>query len=184
MYLRHLERLFGSRSASLQRDLRDLTQLGAVRRIEPAGGRRVEYEVVPSWPLWRPLRQMIAALSDPSQLAREAFRGVMGVDAAFIYGSFAKGTAQEDSDVDVFVVGEAVDRTQLHRALSEVALLTGREVNPNIYTPATLRERLSQPASASRRFLRDVLTGPKQWVVGTPETLEPLATAAGVVCLS
>ncbi|GLC28265.1 hypothetical protein rosag_47780 [Roseisolibacter agri] len=180
VYLRRLERLFGERSASLQRDLRDLTQVGAIRRVEPVEGRRVEYEVVRAWPLWGALRQVIATLSDPPTLTREALRGITGVDAAFVYGSFATGTAREDSDVDVFVVGERVDRARLHRALSEVAVLSGREVNPNVYTPAVLRERLTQPASPSRRFLRDVLAGPKQWVVGNGEALAPLAAAAGV----
>jgi predicted nucleotidyltransferase len=180
IYLRQLERLFGERSASLQRDLKALVAIGAIRPAPRLGGRRVEYEVSPDWPAWGALRRLLVSLSDPPTLAREALRGVAGVDAAFVYGSFAAGRATAESDVDVFVMGEAIDRPRLYRALTELAVLTGREVNPSCYTPTVLRDRLTAPGSPSRRYLREVLSGPKHWLAGPGDALEAVAEAAGV----
>jgi predicted nucleotidyltransferase len=183
VHLRRLEHLFGPKSASFQRDLRALVELGALQRVD-AASRRVEYELVGSWSSWPAIRSLIAGLSDPVVLVREALRGVGGVDAAFVYGSQASGRARPDSDVDVFVLGDALDRRALHRSLGEVALLTGRQVNPGLYTRIKLAERLGRPDSPSRRFLRNVLAGPKTWVAGDEDALRPLATAAGLSVLS
>lgn len=183
IHLRRLEQLFGQKSASFQRDLRALVELGAIRRVATASAstqRRVEYEVVMSWALWPAIRTIVAELSDPGVLVREALRGVGGIEAAFIYGSEARGQARPDSDVDVFVLGDAVDTKALHRALAEVGMLTGRQVNPGLYSRLKLAERLGQADSVSRRFLRDVLAGPKTWIGGAVEALRPIAVAAGV----
>jgi predicted nucleotidyltransferase len=183
VYLRRLEQLFGQKSASFQRDLRALVELGAIRPVDASHGdarRRIEYEVVMSWPLWSAIRTIVAELSDPGVLVREALRGVDGIEAAFIYGSEARGEARPDSDVDVFVLGDTVDRKALHRALAEVGLLTGRQVNPGLYSRLKLAERLGQADSVSRRFLHDVLAGPKTWIGGAIDALRPIAVAAGV----
>ena len=182
IHLRRLEQLFGPKSASYQRDLRVLVELGALQRVDSSGspGRRVDYELVASWPLWPAIRTLVAELSSPVTLVREALRGVSGVDAAFVYGSHASGRARPDSDVDVFVLGDDIDRRALHRSLAEVVMLTGRQVNPGLYTPLTLAERLGRPDSPGRRFLRDVLAGPKMWVAGAEAAILPVAIAAGV----
>lgn len=183
VHLRRLEQLFGSKSASFQRDLRALVDLGALRRVEDGAAgpaRRVQYELVRSWPLWPAIRTILAELSDPAVLVREAVRGVSGVEAAFVYGSQAKGQARPDSDVDLFLLGSAIDAKGLHRALAEVAALTGRQVNPTLYTPLKLAERLGRAESPSRRYLRDILSGPKTWVAGAVTALQPIAVAAGV----
>ncbi len=184
VHLRRLEQLFGPRSASFQRDLKALTELGALRRRPSCGGaaaRRVEYELVHEWALWPAVRSLIGALSDPVDLVRDAFRGVAGVDAAFIYGSLAHGSARPDSDVDVFVVGKSIDTRAMHRALVAVSVLVGRQVNPNVFTPIRLAEGLGQLHSPSRRFLSEVIGGPKRWICGEADALRPIAAAAGIV---
>jgi len=91
----------------------------------------------------------------------------------------ARGTADASSDVDVFVLGDALDVRALHRRLQEVAMVTGRQVNPGLYTYQKLAERLGRPDASSRRFLREVFAGPKAWVGGSVEAIEPLAVASG-----
>jgi predicted nucleotidyltransferase len=179
VHLRRLEQLFGQESASFQRDLRALVELGALRRVHGAPN-RVEYELVASWPSWPTIRSLLAELSDPAALVREALRGVKGVEAAFVYGSEATGRARPDSDVDVFVLGDALDRRALYRSLAEVTMLTGRQVHPGLYTRMKLAEGIGRADSPSRRFLRDVLAGPKTWVAGGEDAIRPLAAAAGV----
>lgn len=182
LYLRRLEQFFGARSASFQRDLRRLEALGAIAKVpkDKADARRVSYAVVRAWPLWPAMRKLVAELSDPLVLVQEALRGISGVEAAFVYGSYASGRATAESDLDVFVFGDAVDARAMRRSLNELSILLGREVNPIVYSRLKLAERLSANDGGNRRFLKDVLTGPKAWVAGAADAIAPIAIAAGI----
>lgn len=173
-HLRELQRELGISSASSQRDLARLVELGILQRVTE--GRSIRYTVAEKAGLWAPLRALVGEASDPVVLVREALRGLSGVDAAFVYGSTAAGAARADSDVDLFVVGDSIDTRALHRALAEAGLLMGREVNPVRYTRTQLAARLA----AGTRFVREALAGPKAWVAGTPSAVAPIAIAAGV----
>lgn len=176
---RRLQRVLGTGSASLQRDLERLVALGALVRLE--GGRLVRYTAEAQSPLWVAFRIIIGSTSDPTGLVRDALRDVSGVQAAFVFGSTATETRHEDSDVDVFVLeGPDLDRRSLFGQLAEVGLLLKTEVNTIRYTPQTLAERLGDPNHSAARFIRVLLEGPKRWVAGNPAVLGPLATAAGV----
>lgn len=172
--LRELQRQLGIGSLSSQRDLARLAALGVIRRT--GTGRSVRYELIESSPLWGALLQLVARGTTPEAMLGEALRDVEGVEAAFIFGSIAAGTARPDSDVDLFVVGDALDSRRFHRAVNEAGMLLGREVNPVKYTKTELAQRLAGGA----RFLRETLSGPKEWVAGTPEAIAPIAIAAGV----
>jgi predicted nucleotidyltransferase len=176
---RHLQRVLGIGTASMQRDLKRLVALGALTCRED--GRLVRYKPVSDSPLWSAFRAIIAATGDPSAVLRDALCDVAGIDAAFVFGSTAAGTRREDSDIDVIVVeGPHLDTRSLFSRLAEVGLLFATEVNAIRYTPQTLAERLGNPDHPAARFIRNLLEGPKQWVAGDPDVLAPLATAAGV----
>jgi predicted nucleotidyltransferase len=178
-YARELQRTLGLGGASAQRDLERLTEIGALTRS--SDGRLVRYSPQLDSRFWRGVRLLIADPREPASLLRAALCDVDGVTAAFIFGSTAKQSARADSDIDIFVVEDpAVDRKALHRQLAEAALLLGRDVNPTRYTVEKLAERLGNRTLAGARFVRDVLSGPKQWIAGTPEVLRPLSLAAGI----
>jgi predicted nucleotidyltransferase len=101
--------------------------------------------------------------------------------AAFVFGSTAKGSARADSDIDLFIVEvPEMDSKALHRQLAEAAVLLNREINSTRYTVDKIAERLANTALTGSRFIREVFAGPKQWVVGSPEVIAPVAVAAGI----
>lgn len=178
-YARELQRRLHLGGASVQRDLDRLTQIGALKRLRD--GRRIRYVPDLDSPFWRGIRFLLIDPFQPTAVLRDALCDVDGVKAAFVFGSIAKGATEPTSDIDVFVVEEAsMDRKALHRQLAEAAVLLGREVNPTRYTIEKIAERLGNRALAGSRFVREVLAGPKQWLVGTPDTLVPVAVAAGI----
>lgn len=178
-YARELQRKLCLGGASVQRDLDRLTEIGALKRS--VDGRLVRYVPQVESRFWRGMRILIADPREPAVLLRDALCDVDGLKAAFVFGSTAKRSAQSDSDVDVFIVEDAAtDRKSLYRQLAEAALLLGREVNPTRYTVEKLAERLGNRAQPGSRFVREVLTGPKQWVAGAPDVLAPVALAAGI----
>jgi predicted nucleotidyltransferase len=176
---RYLQRLLALSGSQLEREIKALVQLGVLERIED--GRLVRYAVTPHSKAWRAVRALMSDRADPGVMVREALRDVRGVEAAFLFGSAAKGTARKDSDVDVFILeNQALDHRTLNRQLHEAEMLLNREVNTIRYTTQTLAERLGNHQHPARGFVREVLEGPKLWVAGTASALLPVATAAGL----
>lgn len=179
-HARFLHDEMGLSKASLHRDLSRLVALGALKRV--VEGRLVLYAPIPLSKIWRGVRLILTDSTDTASVLRDALAGVPGLDAAFVFGSMATTTdVRPDSDVDLFVVETpAVDRRALHHQLVEAGMLLGREVNAIRYTPQSLAERLGDSGQAGAHFVREVLEGPKRWILGTAEALRPLATAAGI----
>lgn len=178
-HTRELQRVLGLSGSSLDRETARLVDLGLLERSRD--GRRVRYSTGPHSKLWTALRILVEETPDPTALIRDALSDVGGVDAAFLFGSRARGDWDPESDLDIFVVeGPEVDRRTLLRRLAEVGVLLGREVNTVRYSAETLSRRLGDPDHAGSRFVRTVLGGPKRWVAGDPDNLAPLVLAAGI----
>ena len=176
-HARELQRLLRLGGSSLQRELARLEQIGALERVQD--GRRVRYQAAEGSPVWKAVRLLVGASTDPTPLVEDALVDVPGVLAAFVFGSAARGTQRADSDVDLFVVEDsAVDRRKLLSQIAEAGLLLGREVNAVRYTLQGLGERLGNPSHPASRFIHETLAGPKRWVAGGPSEIVRLAELA------
>jgi predicted nucleotidyltransferase len=121
---------------------------------------------------WKVFRDLIREFAEPADVLRTALGLVPGVDAAFIYGSFARKTdIHPASDVDLFVIGDTIDQETVRTALAEATLeasgILGREVNLSRYTP----EKLAARKRRGGQFLKTVLAGEKEWLIGDESTL-------------
>jgi predicted nucleotidyltransferase len=72
---------------------------------------------------------------------------------ALIYGSFAKGTEGERSDVDLLVVGD-IEEDKLLKAVNEVERETGREVNYNLWTEQEFAEKVGKQIPLIREIAK------------------------------
>lgn len=165
LHFRALQRRVGGGVRPLKAALDRLEQEGLVRAEDDAN-RRV-YRVNESHPGWDALRHMVRAFADPAEVLAAALAGVPGVEAAFVFGSVARGEARKGSDVDVMLVGDEIPRRALGRSTSESSAVLGREVNVVRYTRDDLARRLSE----GNAFVRGVLDGPRRWIVGDPRVL-------------
>jgi predicted nucleotidyltransferase len=159
-HVRALQRRSGLSMSSLHRELQRLERRRLVERVEEGG--RVLYYTAEMHDGWKGLRQLIRDFADPAEVVEEALAGVDGIEAAFVYGSFARGDARDDSDVDVLVVADPVAQGQLGREAAEASVLLGRPVEIRSYT----REKLERQLGAGNAVLRRILAGPKRWIVG------------------
>ena len=164
-HARALQRHTGLTPRSLQIELTRLERLGVVERR--AEGHRVAYALNEGSPRWRALRQLVPELADPVDVLRDVLSDVPGIDAAFVFGSFARGDVREDSDVDVFVLGDSVPEDPLARRTLDAGVLLGREVNVVHMTRDELRRRIQTGSG----FLSSVFVGSKRWLVGDEATL-------------
>ena len=168
-HFRGLQRATGISSRSLQHELARLLELGMIRR--EGDGKLVRYPRVADHPRWFVFRDLVREFAEPTTLLRTALVEVPGIDAAFIFGSCARGDMHAESDVDVFALGNSLKhldtRLTLARGTLEAAMLLNREVNVVRYT----RDKLE--ARRSDGFLSAVLAGPKTWLVGDETVLQP-----------
>jgi len=165
LHFRALQEHTGLGTGSLQREVARLESLGLVTRTE-AGG-RVFFEAVPDHPSWGALRTLVREHGDPTEVVREALRGVPGIRVAFVFGSSVRGTARRDSDVDVLIVEEGMPLAAIGRATSAAQALLQRAVDVKRYTPASLADKLARGS----RFLREAMEGPKTWLIGSEDAL-------------
>lgn len=115
-------------------------------------------------------------LSTPSDLLRLSLGEIPGIQAAFIYGSFARRNVHAASDVDVFILGESMDRLEVRQAVAAATLrvsgILGREVNATRFTPTRLAARYSN--GQSNQFIGSILSGEKEWLIGDESMLREL----------
>ncbi|MBV9110422.1 MAG: nucleotidyltransferase domain-containing protein, partial [Gemmatimonadetes bacterium] len=96
-------------------------------------------------------------------LLRAALVAIPGVEAAFIFGSLARGDARPDSDVDLLVYGD----TDASLDILYVFGLLARRVDDKWID----REQFVRWNDPRTSFLPAVLAGPKLWLIGSEDVL-------------
>lgn len=163
-HVRALERHTGLGKRSLQVELERLEAMGLVHREEE--GRRVVYRRDEANRQWRAIESLVAEYA-PGLVLRDALRHVSGIDAAFVFGSHARGDARPDSDIDLLVLGDEIDDAELGAALMQTALVLDRPVDVKRYDARRfVRDRI-----AGASFLPAALAGPMHFLVGSPDAL-------------
>jgi predicted nucleotidyltransferase len=89
------------------------------------------------------------------------------IAAAFVYGSIAKGTETAKSDVDLMVIADKLDYSDVFAALKDAEMALARPVNPNLMTRAEWRRKRAQADSFAAR----IATQPKLFVLGSDDEL-------------
>ena len=169
-HVRALERHTGLGKRSLQAELERLEAMDLVHR--EVDGRRVIYRRNGQNRQWRAIESLVAEYA-PGLVLRDALTGVPGIDAAFIFGSQARGDARPDSDIDLLILGERIDDAELGAALLQTALVLDRPVDVKRYDA----ERFTRDRAPGASFLPAALAGPSQFLIGSPEMLPACASA-------
>ena len=143
---------------SVRRELHRMVDAGIAER-ELVGRQQVFRGSVES-PLFEPLRELLERSVGAEALIRDVLERTDGIESAAIFGSWARGQIDADSDIDLLVVGE-FDYTSLVSELIALQERTGREIN----LVAMRADELSEQRDSG--FLRDVLSAPMRVLVGT-----------------
>lgn len=168
-FVRQLAALLGEDSTNVSREVVRLQELGIVDVISEGQQKYVRAD--PSSPIYPELRGLAVKTAGLVGVLQEAMAPLKDrVRLAFVFGSLAAGREGPSSDVDLFIIGD-VSLRELVESLGPVQSRLGREVNPTLYSPAELAEKLSQ----GHHFVTGVLQGPKLFVIENPDELERLA---------
>lgn len=167
-YQREIAELAGLPVRAVQREGAKLAEIGLLRRIED--GNRIYFQANPACSIFPELKRILLKTVALEFLLGESLSRDRQIEVAFIYGSYAANQESSTSDVDLFVIGSILSR-ELSTAVRPVQADIQREINYHLVTPGEFRERIEKGDG----FLRNVLEGPKIFVVGNEETLRALA---------
>jgi predicted nucleotidyltransferase len=163
-YAQRLTAMARLAETSVRYELPRLERLGLL--ISRREGREKHYRINDRHPLFPELKQMVYKTIGLGEALREAIGGVAGVNAAFIYGSVAKGDERPTSDIDLFVLGKP-DQTQLATALREAEGRLRREINLVIMGEEEWQRRRKSKES----FAVELLRSPKIFLEGDEQSL-------------
>jgi predicted nucleotidyltransferase len=168
-YLRQIVRATGAGLGPVQRELKQLTAVGIIRRS--VQGRQVYYQANPDSPIFKELKSLITKTAGIGDTLRDALALLSDrITIALVYGSVARGEENQRSDIDLLIVGD-VAFSEVVKALRSAQEALGREINPTVYPVDEFRSRIAE----EHYFIQDVLSGPKIFVIGDEHELKRLA---------
>lgn len=161
-----LIRLTGGGSGAIQRELARLSQSGLVTVTRV--GNQKHYQANPDSPIFTELCAIVQKTIGLAEPLREALTPLAAaIEAAFVYGSVAKGTDTASSDIDLMVISDTLNYADLFTVLESAGHRLGRPVNPTVYSRKELTKRLDD----GNAFIRRVFEQPKVWVIGNEHDL-------------
>lgn len=168
LHLRDLARLSGLAIGTIQREVANLRNAGLIE--ERRDGNRLYFKANTANPIFPELRGIALKTTGLRLQLAAALDGLDGIELAFVYGSYAEGTATAESDIDLFVIG-SVGLRKLSPRLPQVAHTMNREINPSVMSTTAYQEKLR----SGDAYIRNVTKGNKLWIVGSDDELAAMA---------
>lgn len=163
---REIARRTGLPAGTITRELGKLTSVGLLQR-EKRGNQQL-YRADKSCPVFAELASILRKTSGLADVLGTALAPVADkIDVAFIYGSVARGKETAGSDIDLMLVGQ-LGFDEAVQLLWPLQAELSREINPQVLG------RQEFAARAQEAFMRDVLSKPKIFVMGSDDELAKL----------
>ena len=125
-----------------------------------------EYELNPDCPIASELRSIVLKTAGIGTLVQSSLQKAEGVKALFIFGSFAAGSADQLSDLDLMVIGQ-VDLENFSQIIAQLETETGRAVNYIIFTESEWIDKKEKQDA----FIDHILEAPKIMLIGDENEL-------------
>jgi predicted nucleotidyltransferase len=157
---REIARRTGLPSGTVIRELNRLVDAGLLKRDKR--GNQSLFSAERSCPVFEEVAGMLRKTSGAADVIAGALTPMSEqIETAFIYGSFAKGTARAGSDIDVLIIG-AVDLGAVIDTLHPVQKLVGREINPKVFSSREWQAK----QQAKNAFVTELRANPKIFLIG------------------
>ncbi|MBU4449857.1 MAG: nucleotidyltransferase domain-containing protein [Actinobacteria bacterium] len=161
-YLRQLEKMLHFPVQNIRRELINLEKNSIFKREK--SGNQVFYFLNRKSPIYSDIRNIISKTIGIENQIRESLSGISGINKAFIFGSFADGTQNSLSDIDIIITGD-IDEDVLIEKISRLENKFEREINYHIYGEKEFRERRNEENS----FISKILSKPVIFLIGENE---------------
>jgi predicted nucleotidyltransferase len=165
-YTNEIVRFVDSGIGVVQRELEKLALSGLVT-IKKIGNQK-HYQANQDTPIFGELRGIMLKTVGLADILRLALLPLSDeIQAAFIYGSIAKGRDTVKSDIDVLIISNELAYAEVYQLLGAHEANLGRPVNPSIYSMDELMRKLAE----GNEFVIRVLEQPKIFLIGSGDDL-------------
>jgi predicted nucleotidyltransferase len=175
-YTSEIVRNVQSGVGAVERELSKLRTSGlvSVQRI----GNQTHYQANQAAPIFEELRRLVEktiGLAEPIKKSFEPY--AHGIKSAFVYGSVAKGADTADSDIDLMVIGEDLNYSDLYKAAQNVEHKVGRKVHPLFLS----REDWHRKTSDKGSVFDKISHSPKIFIIGSEKDLRSWANKSSTI---
>lgn len=165
-YTREIVKNIDSGTGAVERELAKLERSGLVstERI----GNQKHYRANRASPIFEDLHSLVlktVGLSEPLRKALQPYADRIRV--AFVYGSVAKGRDTARSDIDLMVIGDNLNYSDLYTTLQDAEQVLKRPVRPNFLSIEDWRRKISEKNS----FIVNIRSQPKIFIIGSESDL-------------
>lgn len=136
-HLRELSREVKITPIYVKKELQNLEELNLVLKTKK--GNLSLFQINRNSPIFTELKSIFMKTEYFGELAKKSLKKLK-IDFAFIFGSFAKGIERKESDIDLFVVGDA-NENDLLQIIQKIEKRTGREINYILWKKTVLMKR-------------------------------------------
>ena len=130
-YLREIAKILNKEPAHYQRYLDALVE-DDILQDERKGNLRL-FKLNKNHPLYEELKKIISKTIGLEGQIKAIADSLVGIGAAFIFGSMAKGKENSHSDIDLMLIGSA-DQDKLIKAVSAAEEKLIRDINYHFFT--------------------------------------------------
>lgn len=168
-HIREVSRLIGATPILVQKELKNLEQLGLLRKRRV--GRMVLYRMNRESAIADDLKRIFLKTEGLGSrlLAGMSRKDIEKIRFALIYGSFAKGTEVASSDVDLLVIGDVGEDSVL-KATARAERDLGRQVSLVLWT----EQEFSEKAAQKIPLVRELAKTPVIMLVGDADEFKRL----------
>jgi predicted nucleotidyltransferase len=150
----------------VDRELSRLHRSGLVT-VERVGNQK-HYRANKEAPVFEDLRGLLEKTVNVTEPLKKSFeRHASGIQSAFVFGSVAKGTDTAESDVDIMVIGEDLNYSDLYTAAQEAELTLKRAVHPPFMSSQDWQRHVCDEGSVMNKISQS----PKLFFIGSENEL-------------
>lgn len=165
-YANEIVRFAGAGIGAVQRELE---RLAAARLVSVTKlGNQKHYQANREAPIFEELRSIALKTFGVADYVCKALAPLAKhINAAFIYGSVAKGTDTASSDIDVMIVSDGLSFPDAIQALTKAEGAIGRSINPSVYGQDEWRRKQAEAGG----FLQRIMEQPRIYLIGSDDDL-------------
>jgi predicted nucleotidyltransferase len=155
---------------AVDRELAKLEHSGLVD-VERIGNQK-HYRANSKSPIFEELRGLVektVGLAEPIRRSFEPYAN--SIKSAFVYGSVAKQTDTARSDVDLMVIGDDLNYSDLYTAAQQAEGKLRRKVNPLFLSQKDWQRKASEAGSV----INKISNSPKIFIIGSEKDLSSWA---------